>query len=423
MKTYLQMLRLFSREIRLYMVSTFLVSLAWDGLKTVILNLFLLRLGHGPEFVGLINGSGALAFAIICPLVGAMGTWWGSRNMLIAGLVTLATGFALLPLAILLPEPWGETWLLATYMFTDIGLALYLVNGLPFMMSTTTPRERTHVFSVQVALGPMAAFAGSLIAGMLPGASASLLGLAPDSAIAYALPLWLAGLCVVFGIPALLRAKNPGTQDDLSVVSSSAFPLPPGRPPYGLIIIIAIIMALRFGGRGTIATFTNMYLDDALGTSTALIGALSAAGQLLSVPAALLAPLFVARIGNLRLVFWGTLATAASIIPMILIPNAAAAGLTLIGSTAAFSLTVGPIRVFSQELVTPRWRAPMASSFMMGAGLAFSGMALVGGYVIAHWGYATLFFIGAILTAVSSLTFWLSFRVPRGEMTHQTARQ
>jgi predicted MFS family arabinose efflux permease len=107
-------------------------------------------------------------------------------------------------------------------------------------------------------------------------------------------------------------------------------------------------------------------------------------------------------------------------IPLALVPYWAAAGLGFISSAAFFSMTVGPIRLYSQELVAPRWRATMASSFMMGAGLAFSVVSLAGGYIIVTLGYEALFLGAAALMAASGLLFWALFRVPHGRLTPQT---
>ena len=63
---YLQTLRLFHRDIRLFLVSAAVVGLAWDGVRAVVLNLYLLRLGYGPEFIGVVNSAGALVFALSC---------------------------------------------------------------------------------------------------------------------------------------------------------------------------------------------------------------------------------------------------------------------------------------------------------------------------------------------------------------------
>jgi Na+/melibiose symporter-like transporter len=301
---------------------------------------------------------------------------------------------------------------------TYLGLALYLVNGLPFMMDATGLEERNHAFSVHMALAPLAAFAGSLMAGVLPGAFARLLGVPLDAAAPFRFPLWLAALILVPGVATLLVSRPvEGHQPPLAVAPARASTA--SRAPYGLFVAIGVIMALRFGGRGGIATFFNVYMDQGLGVQPSLIGALSAVGQLLSVPAALAAPLLVARWGNVRTVFWGTMVMALCTLPLALVPQWGAAGVGFVSSTIFFAMTTGPIRVFSQELVAPRWRASMASAFMMGAGLAFAAASLVGGYAIVAWGYNIVFLVGAGTVAVGGVMFWSLFRVARGELARQ----
>ena len=94
---YLAKLRLFNRDVRLYLVTAVLRGLAWDGIRVVLLNLYLLRLGYGPEFIGIVNGLGALAFSLFCLPAGLLDRRWGSRRLLIAGLSMSALGLVLLP--------------------------------------------------------------------------------------------------------------------------------------------------------------------------------------------------------------------------------------------------------------------------------------------------------------------------------------
>jgi MFS family permease len=419
---YLSTLRLFSRDLRLFLITGALVALAWDGMRTVILNLYLLRLDYGPQFVGLVNAVGAFAFALLCPLAGAMGTRWGSRKMLITGLALMAAGFWLLPLSESMVLDLRSGWLLGTNVLTYLGFALYLVNGLPFMMDTTRKKERIHAFSFHSALLPLAAFGGSLLAGVLPGILASLSGVALTEAAPYRYTLWLAALLLVPAVPVLLFARSRGRLK-VQETDPDTDKTGPTRAPVGPILIIALIMALRFGGRGPVVTFFNVYMDSEMGISTALIGVLSATALLLSVPAALLAPTVVARQGNTRTIACGMVGMALCTLPFALIPRWPVAGLAYIASSGMFSLTVGPLRVFSQELVAPRWQATMASAFMMGAGLAFAIVSLAGGYVIVEAGYRTLFLVSTGLTAVATLFFWLAFRLPRSERDRRALRQ
>jgi len=415
--TYLRMLRLFSRNIRLFLVCSALVGLTWDGVRTVIFNLYLLRLDYGPEFIGLINGVGALAFALLSLPAGAMGTRWGSRNMVITGAALLTAGFLLLPLAEFFGT-WSMTWLMLTTILTFLGFSLYLVNGLPFMMGSTGREERDYVFSVHIALSPLAAFVGSLMAGALPIVIANMLGVSLQQPAPYRTMLWLAGLLLMPGVVALLFTK-PVNGWQAPASASSTPDTNAHRAPIGLFFIIALVMALRFGGRGPIATFFNVYLDAELGASTVLIGVLLAASQLLSVPVALAVPLLTERWGKFRTIVWGMMGVALFTLPLALVSQWAVAGLGFIGSSVFFMVSTAPIRVFSQELVTPRWQATMASVLMLGAGVAFAIVSPVGGDAIVALGYQIVFLVAAGLVAASALLFGLYFRRPRGELAHE----
>jgi predicted MFS family arabinose efflux permease len=177
-----------------------------------------------------------------------------------------------------------------------------------------------------------------------------------------------------------------------------------------------LIVGLRFGSQGAVGTFWNVYMDDALGASTVLIGALVAAGQLLSVPAALAAAPLGGRWGNGRMVVWGSLGMAFSLLPVALVPHWAAAGLGYLGTMAMMNVSTGPIRIYSQEIVAPRWRALMSGTLLAGTGLVASAVSLIGGYAVAALGYASVFLAGAVLPAAAALIFWTCFRVPRGEL-------
>jgi MFS family permease len=416
---YVHTLRLFSRDMRLFLISAAVVGLAWDGVRTVLFNLYLLRLGYGSQSIGLVNAVGSLGFALLCPLAGMMGTRWGSRRMIVAGMSLLTVGFSLLPLTDALMGAWRTGWLLSTTVLAHLGLAIYLVNSLPFTMAATSPEERNHAFSVHIALIPLAGFIGSLLGGTLPGVLSTLLGIPLEAATPYRYPLWLASLLLIPGVLALLRTRSVAEPQVQPAMTNAPQAWGHYRPPYGLIVAITLVIALRFGGRGIVITFFNVYLDAGLNVSTGIIGALTAIGQLLAVPAALVAPLLVARWGNARTILWGAMGMALCVLPLALVPRWTMAGLGFAASNVLFSTTAGPFRVFSQELVAPRWQVTMASAYMMGAGLSISASSLVGGYVIANLGYRALFFIAIGMMAIAAFLFWFWFRMPRGELASQ----
>jgi len=66
------------------------------------------------------------------------------------------------------------------------------------------------------------------------------------------------------------------------------------------------------------------------------------------------------------------------------------------------------------ELVPPAQRATVSGLTEMAAGICFTAMTFGGGYMIAAFGYRSLFLLGAVLTGLSALVFWRSFRNPAG---------
>jgi predicted MFS family arabinose efflux permease len=414
--SYLQQLRLFNRNVRLFLVTAAMLGLAWDGIRIVLFNLYLLRLGYGTETVGLINAVGSFAFSIFAVLLGTFGARWNGRRSLIIGLSLMVAGLALLPLAGMLPPAWQLGWLYAANVLSFLGLAMWWVYSIPFLMGATGPGERNHAFSVQIALAPLAGFAGSLVGGALPGLFAALGGFPAEDPAAYGASLFVAALLLIPAVLALLPTRDPHSGIRPAGVTGPAEGHARSAAPYGLILLIGVVVWLRFAGTASTNTFFNVYLDDGLGVSTALIGVLWAFGRLVSVPAALATPLAVARWGNARTILWGSLGLALFMLPLALVPHWAVAGMAFVGVSSLFAMTTGPIRVFSQELVTLEWRPAMSAAMNIGVGMSIAAMSLWGGFAIVAVGYRTLFLAAAGLTVAGALIFWFYFRVPRGEM-------
>src|SRR5215210_5940548 len=97
---YLHAFRSLNPTIALYFVTIAVIGFAIDGgIYAVLLNLFLVRLGYGPELIGLVNSAGTLTFALSSLPAGMLGERWGSRRMMLVGLGLLLAGCVLFPLA------------------------------------------------------------------------------------------------------------------------------------------------------------------------------------------------------------------------------------------------------------------------------------------------------------------------------------
>lgn len=406
--TYLHVLRDFNRDVRLYLITTMLIGLTVDGgVYTVLFNLYLLRLGYGPEFVGLVNGSGMLVFALCCLPAGTFSGRLGNRRMMIVGLTLLLIGCGLLPFAELRTGNWQAGWLFITWCFAFTGFAMYFVNTAPFVMTVTHQSERNHVFSMQAALWSLAGFAGSLIGGFLPGLFAIYLGVSLDQAAPYRYSLLVASLLLIPSVLAIVATHEGHTQPIKERQAKSE------ASPIKLIAFLTLVRLLVVTGVGTLFTFFNVYMDAGLHISTVHIGVLSAVGRLLSIPTALIVPLLTVRWGSGRTAAWASLGTAFSMLPLIFISHWGAAGLGYIGTIALTSIRYPAFLVYTMERVSPGWRGTMSGAGEMASGLSFSAMALGGGYIIEAFGYRSFFLTGASLTVVGTLSFLIHLRLQR----------
>ena len=398
--SYFHVLRGFNRDVRLYLITTMLIGLTVDGgVYTVLFNLYLLRLGYGPEFVGLINGAGMLVFALICLPAGTFGGRWGNRRMMIVGLSLLVIGCGLLPFAESRAENWQAGWLFITWCFAFIGFAVYFVNTAPFAMKIAHQSERNHVFSVQAAAWSLAGFAGSLVGGFLPSIFAIYLGVSLDQPAPYRYSLLAASLLLIPSVLAIAATREGPTQP------IKERPVKGEASPLRLIALLTLIRLLVVTGVGTLFTFFNVYMDAGLHISTVHIGVLSAIGRLLSIPTALIVPLLTQRWGNGHIAAWASLGTAIGMLPLILISHWSAAGLGFIGALALTSIRYPAFLVYTMEVVSPARRGTMSGAGEMASGLSFSAMALGGGYIIKAFGYRSFFLTGASLTVIGTLSF------------------
>jgi MFS family permease len=410
-RRYLREVRLLGPDVARYLVAVALVGFAVDGgIYSTLLNLFLDRLGYGPESIGLVNSAGTLVFAFASLPAGMLGERWGSRRMLMLGLGVLAASATLLPLADALPTVARLPWLLTLSISLNLGMALYFVNTAPVLLGFIPSDQRNQAFAAQTGLIALTAFLGSLAGGLLPTLFSGALGIPLSEPAPYRYGLLVAGLSAAPAILMLARTRPAAAHDDALAPAAGAPGARATAPILGVLALIALVRILQVAGLAATSTFFNLYLDTALHIPTAQIGLLLAIGRLAGVPAALFTAALSARFGNRGVVIGASLATAIGMLPMTLIPHWAAAGLSLMAVFSLSSVRYAASMIYFLDLVPPSRRATVAGVTEMAAGICFTAMTFGGGYVIALRGYSTLFALGAGLTALSALVFWVGFR-------------
>ena len=404
------MLRRFDRNVRLYLLAGGLLGLTTaGGIIGLLMNLYVLRLGFDIPFVGVLNFSGAIFFALFSFPAGALGRRWGPRRPMVLGLVFIVIGNAVIPTAELIPESWRGEYVILTRIPRSLGFALFHVNAMPFLMAATGSAERTHVFSVQAAFWSLTGFCGSLLGGFLPGIFAVLMDDSTNNPEPYRYALIVGTILL---LPAVLIMRRTR---DVEVVESVGPTDDAGERPTRLVVVVAIAAFLLMSGVTGIQVFFTVYLDDGLGVDTALIGSIQAASQLLAGLAALATPLIAARWGHANTIIWASFGTIVCILPFVIFSDWKAAGLGFMAISSLGTIRYAAMSVYQQEMVRARWRSLMSGAASTAGGLSFSTVPLVGGFLITALGYDSLFIMSAALTSVGILTFWLYFRTPRGE--------
>jgi MFS family permease len=402
-ENYAATVRLFGHDAWMSILTQASLGFCYYGLYAVLFNLYVLRLGYDLQFVSLINAAGQLGFAISSGLTGAISRRWGNRRMIVVGMVLNLTCPALLAVVRFQATDLQAIWLLATYSLSWIGLAVVIVNIIPYMVAASTSQERNHLFAVVGAILPLSGFLGSLFSGLLPGLFSRTLVVSLAQPEPYRYPLLLAAVFMVPGFAAMLATRSPVNGDQNSQLGESQ----KTPAPLALIALLTLVMLLVRMGEGAARMFFNAYLDTALNVPVAVIASLAAVGQLIAVPAALSAPVLESRFGLRRTVALGSMALAFVLLPLALIARWQAAGLSLIGVMALVSITVPAFGVYHQTVVITRWRTAMSGATTMALGLSWSIIALLGGFMITQSGYNQFFLIGVFFTALGAMLFLL----------------
>ncbi len=173
-------LRSFSPDVRRLIGVWGFMAFGYFGISSVLVNLYLLRLGYGVEFIGLLIASGQALWAITSLPAGALSRRIGLRTTLILAPAFVAAGLGLMLLVEMLPRSAWSTWLFAGWMISWIGASLLNVSSTPYMMLAARPEERNIAFSTQSAVTAFMGFAGGVVAGLVPALIARLLGISPD---------------------------------------------------------------------------------------------------------------------------------------------------------------------------------------------------------------------------------------------------
>lgn len=388
--------RAFSRPARLYLVSEFLL---WTGhgVFGVVFNLYLVESGFSEGFVGRAIALNGLGLALAALPAGILAERWGRRRTLMLGLVFEAIGHALRAATV---EPG---LVLATSFAVGAGQALFQIAAAPFLTEHSTPRERTHLFSMFFAAALFAGVVGSGLGGVMPGLVRLLVPALPLFT-AYRVTLCVGALLAIAALAPLMRLR--GMQEQRTFVPAVRLP----RAAVRSMAPVAFNALLVGMGAGLVIPFMNLYFKDRFHCSAASIGAIFAVAQVVTAVASLAGPALARRFGKLRTAVASQLLSLPFLITLGAEQHLGIAMVAFWMRATLMQASTPLVQAFVMEALPAELRARSTSLNNLVWNLGWAVSATLAGTIIERFGYAVPFYFTAALYLTAALTFYRAFR-------------
>jgi MFS family permease len=376
------------------------------GCTSVLLAQMLTDDGDPPARIGLLLAVAATGSVVASVLMGLLADRVGRRSSLVlsAGLMTVAG------VVFAVSESYPML-LVAAFVGT---VSPSTNDNTPFsgveqaILAQTYPADRhTAVFA---RYGMSALFAGAL--GGLAAAGLGLLRVAEPGDIAFAIYAAVgAGTAVLFRrlTPAVERREGP---------AAHSAETRPGARPSGRVLGLAGLFAVdAFAGGLAVQAVLALWFAQRYGASTAELGVLFFATNLLSALSQALAPALAARRGLLATMLMPHFVSNVLLLCVAVAPNFDSAAALLLLRHTLSKIDVPARQAFTAAIVTPEQRVAAASLTTIARSVAVSASPLTSGLLLdgSLLASGVPLLLGGGLAVAYDLAMWCSFRtVPTG---------
>ena len=413
----------FQRNARLYLVSNTLSGVS-VGILLVLYNLYLVALGYGTDFIGVLLLVGTLGAGLaIFPAGWCVDRFGGKAILIWSSLLIGVAGIGLF----LFRQPVP---LLVSSFITGIGGAFLLVVNAPFLTANSTPGERPHLFSLNIVLTLVTIVLGKVIGGVLPvwfRGSSWLMAPLPSwsswllanqpGARSYQLALLLAGIIAGPSLIPLFLLHNdrpavPPRPVAPLVVQNAFFNLryiqvrAVVRSPIFLLSLTQVLIGL---GAGLFIPYFNVYFVQHLRASSALFGMIDGGATAITALLTLAAPVLALRLGKVNTVALTQLASIPLLLTLGLTGALGLAALLYLLRQGLMDMSSGIFQVFSMEAVPRQQRGLANSSYQASFQVAWALTAPLGGLIIERLGYPPTFVTAAVCYLLSIGILWICF--------------
>ncbi|MFK7697293.1 MFS transporter [Paenibacillus sp. HJGM_3] len=292
----------YSRNIRLF----FVFNLVWNlglGMFGLVYNLYVKALGYDQTMVGRLVAVTAIASALILIPAGILNDRYGPKRLVAIGLFGAVAAYGARCVLVT-----GQG-LIVTAFLGGLATAVVSATILPFMANHSTPRQRVHLFSFNMALVMLANVIGNMLGGGLSDLFRQAFHFSEVAALRTTLLLGV-GTAALGLIPVLLYTGDTGGRDSDAAVQPSrrwsgwrwSDYDAKQRSSLKVIGLFAVLGLLSSTAGGMIIPYLNVYFEDRFDVPHTTIGIVVSLGQGATALAYLLGPLIARKLGEARAV-------------------------------------------------------------------------------------------------------------------------
>ncbi|KUG16455.1 putative permease (major facilitator superfamily) [hydrocarbon metagenome] len=397
---YASKLRRFNPNARKYLLFVFLTTLN-AGIYGVIFNLYILRLGFGEDFLGLILSISATSMglfsipaAFVCDRLGR------KRTLLLSSVLSAISLFFLYNTTT--PE-----LLVLFSLASGMASALGLVTGSTFLLENSTKEERMYLFSMSSLIYTFSLLSGNMLGGFLPDILADLISAQSGSAISYRLTLYVSLVATMASLLPLAYVaeknseENNGIRGQLNIYRSIF--------KSKVIRQMTLFYCLYGVGWGTSLPYFNVYFDTVLGASANQIGIFFSVSQIFMILGYFLVPVLTERTGKVRLVSIVQILSIPFLLMFVLTNNLLIAVVGFVMRYMLMNMANPILNSFKLEIVQPEERS-MINSIMWMACYTFVGIGnYAGGLMMAKGDSRMPFMVTGLFYAATAVFYYICF--------------
>jgi MFS family permease len=397
---YLQALKNFSGNARMYLAFNFLVSL-YVGIANVIFNLYIMKLGYNEQFLGLIVSvtmiaTGIFAFpaAQLCDRIGS------KKSLLLSGILSAIALYLLYVLT-------SQEWLLILSLLSGIFSTVPTIIAAPFMCENSTPEDRIYLFSFNFAIFVVATVIGMAIGGYLPMIWSILFHVDSSNIVSYRYTLYASLVVAVASIIPLAFLKErkkvcvnvPNYKNMLVELVKST-----------TVKRLVIISCLIGFGAGLIVPFFNVYFNKILSATPGQIGIIFALAQACMAVGAMAIPYMVGKIGKVKTVSLTYVISIPFLILLAISTNLYIASAAYVLRMVFMNMSSPIYNSFSMEIVHEEEMASVSSLTSMGNYIAIALSSYVAGVFMTYGSYLLPYMATCVFYLAASVLFFKFFR-------------